>query len=191
MQTVFEYIISNYTWIIAGSIIILLAIIGYYADTTNFGQGKSKENENEDNVDVNSLEGKRMGDFLEHNGEISNDISEINKNNNSPISSNVPDNGLVNNVKVSQKLENINISKINSQIDSLNKSEQNFEKFDKEFNDLLPKKEIIDGELLDEINDLSLDKTQRINISDIPDVDDVELPDIKTLPLEDEDIWKF
>ena len=43
MQTILEYIMLNYTWILAGSIIILLAVIGYYADKTNFGQGKTKE----------------------------------------------------------------------------------------------------------------------------------------------------
>ena len=40
MSTIIEYIVSNYTWFLIGAIIILLAIIGSYADKTNFGQGK-------------------------------------------------------------------------------------------------------------------------------------------------------
>ena len=48
MQSIMEYILANYAWILFFSIIILLAIIGYYADKTNFGQGKV--NQNIDNV---------------------------------------------------------------------------------------------------------------------------------------------
>ena len=66
-----------------------------------------------------------------------------------------------------------------------------FEKFDKEFNEILPEKEIINDDLLDEIDNLSLDKTQKIQLTDIPDLDDVELPKIKSLETVDEDIWKF
>ena len=80
---------------------------------------------------------------------------------------------------------------MNSRIEAINQSEANFKKFDEEFNELLPKKEIISNDLLDDINDMSLDKTQKIQISDIPKVDDVELPKIKTLPVEEDDIWKF
>ena len=41
MTKILEYIVSNYTWFLFGAIIILLAIIGSYADKTNFGQGKT------------------------------------------------------------------------------------------------------------------------------------------------------
>ena len=43
MNVMLEYILSNYTWILFGLIIILLAIIGWYADKTNFGLGKTVE----------------------------------------------------------------------------------------------------------------------------------------------------
>ena len=42
MKDILEYIMANYTWFLGGAIIILLAIIGSYADKTNFGQGKEK-----------------------------------------------------------------------------------------------------------------------------------------------------
>lgn len=191
MQTILEYIMLNYTWIIAGSIIILLAVIGYYADKTNFGQGKNNQNETLDKVDIKSLEGKRMDDLLQHNDNYSNDLSETAQNDDTSISSNISENNLDNNIESSQNAENTNVSNVNSQIDSLNQSEENFEKFDKQFNELLPKKNILDDELLDEIDNLSLDKTQKIDISEIPDVDDVDLPKIKSLPFDEEDIWKF
>ena len=221
MQTILEYIMMNYTWIIVGSIIILLAIIGYYADTTNFGQGKTKENENKDVADINSLEGKRMEDLLQKNKDVSNALSGTSENNNAivaptiynnnpeqnpnilnnfnynvgnnnvPINQTTPNNNVVINNELLQNVGNINTTNVNSQIDAINQSEANFKKFDEEFNELLPKKEIISNDLLDDINDMSFDKTQKIQISDIQHVDDVELPKIKTLPAEEDDIWKF
>ena len=49
---ILEYILANYTWFLIGIVLILLAIIGYHADKTNFGQGK-KENSKEDKPDKN------------------------------------------------------------------------------------------------------------------------------------------
>ena len=49
MINILEYINENYTLFLGGAIIILLAIIGSYADKTNFGQGKTKENNNDNN----------------------------------------------------------------------------------------------------------------------------------------------
>ena len=48
MMHILEYILENYTWFLVGIVLILLAIIGYYADKTNFGHGKKntqKEND--------------------------------------------------------------------------------------------------------------------------------------------------
>lgn len=187
METILEYIMLNYTWILAGSIIILLAIIGYYADKTNFGQGKTNDNNDEENINMDSLKGKRMEDLLtENNSEL--DVS----NDNASIEPSTNDNEtVVNNNETFDKSVASNLDGISNQVNSLDESEEIFENFEKEFNELLPKKEIIDDDLLEEINSLSLDKTQKINISDIPDVDDVDLPEIKTLSKEQEDIWKF
>ena len=187
MQTILEYIMLNYTWILAGSIIILLAVIGYYADKTNFGQGKTKETDNRDNFNMDSLEGKRLDDLFEDkDGDdvSSNEILENTNVTNNKANVQTDNSKNVTNAKV-------NVQTDNSKIETIDKLEENFDKFDKEFNELLPKKEIIDDELLDEINNLSLDKTQRIQLTDIPDVDDVDLPEIKSLQIEEEDIWKF
>ena len=59
------------------------------------------------------------------------------------------------------------------------------------FCEILPKKEIINDDLLEEIDSLSLDKTQKLDLYDIPDLDDVDLPKIKTFEPEEKDIWKF
>ena len=45
---------------------------------------------------------------------------------------------------------------------------------------ILPKKELITSDLLNDIDDLELDKTQKLNLNDIPNLDDIELPKIKS-----------
>ena len=184
MQAFLEYIMLNYTLFLGGAIIILLAIIGYYADKTNFGQGK-KDEIKDNNLNLEELADKEAAD--EFNLDSFDELSEETElSENSDLIENQeeisPDIEVIENSQ-----ENISNQAVRSEINF----EEEFEKFDKEFNDILPKKEIIDDELLDEIENLSLDKTQKIELSDIPDLDDVELPKIKSLEPEEEDVWKF
>ena len=171
METVLEYILLNYTWFLVGAIIILLAIIGYYAEKTNFGQGETEEKNNNDNLNIqDSVLEEGITNKIQQN----NSINEINPETKKEV--------------VEQVTTDAPIVNDNSRDEVF---EKNFENFDKEFNEILPQKEIIDDELLDEIESLSLDKTQKIDLRDIPDLDDVELPKIKNLKSENEDIWKF
>lgn len=66
-----------------------------------------------------------------------------------------------------------------------------YSSLNKEVSSVLSKRDLIDADLLSDIEHLSLDKTQRYNFGDIPDLDDVELPEIKKDEEEPEDIWKF
>jgi len=214
MEKFLEYITLNYTWFLGGSIIILLAVIGYYADKTNFGQGKPKEIEKENKPEGEKLDAsKRLNDLFPQKGDKDNQKLEVNNNQNlnvqqpnivsqmnfDPMTGQPINQNNQTSIDVNQSNQfinsnnNLNTPIVEDSFDdigTLKTSEENFQKFDKEFNELLPKKEIIDDELLDEINNLSLDKTQKIELSDIPDLDDVELPKIKSLT-EEEDIWNF
>lgn len=190
MIEILEYISLNYTWFLIGAIIILLAIIGSYADKTNFGQGKNNSNlddalnknevkEDNDKEVLNESVGYNLNKNKQN--EESNNINQIDKNNNKKQKDNNK-----------KQVDETPIS-IESEIQSekANDFEESFNKFDQEFEALVPKKDIIDGELLDDIDNLSLDKTQKFNISDIPDLDDVELPKIKNLKTDEKNIWKF
>lgn len=174
MEAFLEYIMLNYTWFLGGAIIILLAIIGYYADETNFGQGKQniqKGTTQKNDESVNKLD---KYDQIQENIEK---IDTNEKKEQEPL-------------QEKQIIENIE----SEQPIILNESkniESEFEKFEKEFNEILPEKETIDNDLLEEIDNLSFDKTQKIDVSDILDLDDVELPEIKTMEAEEQDIWKF
>lgn len=182
MGAFLEYIMLNYTWFLGGLIIILLAIIGYYADETNFGQGKNKE-QSKDKDELNKIENKEelesSIDELQLEETIENEIVE------DQIEP-VVDESKVQTEEESKIEENLNTQEVLK-----TNFEEEFEKFDKEFNEVLPQKEILNDGLLEEIENLSLDKTQKIDLIDIPDLDDVELPKIKSLEPEEKDIWKF
>lgn len=199
MEKILEYILLNYTWFLFGAIIILLAIIGRYADKTNFGQGQIKETQEktkEENLELQK--DITFKDYVNQNKEIKKaEEKETLESNGS--------NGVVQDSLNQQIIDNLNLQNQNVIDSNLNTSnnlldlksqqdkifEESFEKFDKEFDLILPKKQVIDTDLLEDIDSLSLDNTQKISITDIPDLDDVDLPEIKKLKPDQEDVWKF
>jgi hypothetical protein len=225
MTQVLEYILANYTWFLVGAVLVLLAIIGYYADKTNFGQGnKSPQNKDvlekdeDDSIDISNI---RLSEVTktENKNEILNVPVDASNNNSNEITQNisiednsdfsnqkpiVKDNDdTVNNVDVQfNKVENIESSvqeipileesqNVISNENALQSNEEKFNMFSAEFDSLLPKKNIINTDLLSDIEDLEFDKTQKIDLSGVPDLDDIELPKIVGLSSDDEDIWKF
>lgn len=303
MTEIIEYITSNYTWFLGGAIIIVLAIIGYYADKTNFGQGKSKlkneqdnkkqdkfeldkiandnlkEIEDEDNQEIinakeifeeNSLEdipndeysnsedlNKEYYNIFDENNKIINENEEDEYNFN-PDNVFIPDDSNSNqseDLLFSPELNDLEINNFNGDIQNQNNNildnisnvnqesqlynneltdtlinndeektnqelnldlltsnkdnelkipinieenktddqmiQANFEKFDEQFNTIIPKKEIVNSELLEDIDELSLDKSKKFTIDDIPDLDDVDLPEIRETKISENDIWKF
>lgn len=216
MEAFLEYIMMNYTWFLGGAIIILLAIIGYYADETNFGQGKENDQKNNNQIQNENEMEKGISEVIESNQQQlaqqpiqetilnqPNDITENNTlvdSNNENISEVIEPNQNqieqqpIEDVTLNQSVNTIETNvqnDLNNQNVTQTDFETQFEEFDKEFEEILPQKETIDDELLDEIDNLSFDKTQKIDISDISNFDDVELPKIKTMKTEEQDIWKF
>lgn len=215
MIAILEYVKEHSTLILIVLGLILLAIIGYYADKTNFGQGKNTE---EDNFEPKS--DKSIDDFS--NVKI-NDVIPSNNAVNSVQNqeSNSVDNGVVLQGKDPQLLESVqNLASISNetiqmpeinQLEETNqtellsnyskkqnknkrvetKEEESFNKFEEEFEMVLPKKNLISEDLLSDIDELELGKTQKINLSEVPDLDDIDLPKIKNLVVEEQDVWKF
>lgn len=185
MENILNFFQTNSIWFIVGVIIILLALIGRYADKTNFGQNKNGEKPIDEQKDdaINDI-----NDSIVNN--------DINKTEQIEIEQTIKENS-VSEIEIEKKDEkNINeiVNEEPTEIDEQSKEDivQNeYDKLDKELDILLPKKDIIDEDLLEDIDNLSLDKTQKIKITDIPDLDDVDLPEIKNLNQQDEDIWKF
>ena len=177
MNKILEYVLANYTWILGVIIIILLAVIGSYADKTNFGQGKLKKQEDKEN-DQNDL-AENQPNKPEANIETVKKTEQVKQTKQNIVEKEEKE--IEDSKKIIAEAERVDDKKFDDE----------FEEMSQEVDEFLPKKELIDGELLDEIENLSLDKTQKINTSDIPDLDDVELPEIKSFKSTDDDIWKF
>lgn len=197
MTEVLEYIVSNYTWIIIGIIIILLAIIGSYADKTNFGQGKSKDKKEDldsDTISVNGFEYQTLDNNMQEDNnnkeeEKSDDALEHNDAQISKTINNIDEKSNDENVSNEDHEETQSNTDQVGQNETQETFEEKFDKFDKEFNSVLPEKNVINGDLLEDIDSLSLEKAD-FTSSEIPDLDDIELPKIKQMEKE-EDIWKF
>lgn len=227
MQIV-EYIMQNYMWFLAIAVVILLAIIGYYADKTNFGQGNNKNNDDENKeMDVSRLGINDMAKELD----ITKDkkSSDSNLLESTKISSKTKNDatGIIN-LELPSTLNNSSVEltpesskevhinqdnskkteiatvigeKINMPVKSLIKDEneeaseklkeEEFKKFDLEFNSVLPQAELISDDLLNEINDLELGKTKKLDLSDLTKFDKIELPKINSSVKNEQDIWRF
>ena len=215
MNQIIEYIIQHFAWIIIGIILILLAVIGYYADKTNFGQSKKEKNDNPKYLDDNIQKSVDMSLDVEKNTLVDENINlnEVEKmtefeldNSNEVFLDAVQE-------KLSNKQDEIidlkdelkdepksepkdNIDHIDMQIEEPKNNrfaatEAAFDNFEKEFEALLPKKNIITEDLLSDIDELELGKTQKIRLNEVPDLDDIELPKIKNFVSDEQDIWKF
>jgi len=207
---IIDYIYDNYITVIFFVVLILLAIIGYYAEKAN---NKSKQ---KDQLNKNELEEKI-------NSEQQNDIKNEAEYLSAPVDDSALDNSLKkeeselileqkkempsseailneekgdvlsseavlkveNNYEQSDELINENVKTEDAVFDK-----EEINKFNEEFELILPKKEIIDSDLLSDIDDLELGKTQKIDLSQVPDLDNIDLPKIKQMNKE-EDIWKF
>jgi len=233
MNIIVEFILSNYTWILIGSIIILLAVIGWYADKTNFGQGKTNDKELVDfrekriNEVVDKMKDKRLLDEINEeqltetskvlvtNNNTNNqnkDIADVDiqpihpiqninseKNFNSVneqiLNDNISDNKSLlgvnekenNNQSVKNSdMNNITLSdKTDLNVQKKKKSKDTFEDFEKKFNEVVSEKKIIEEDIFEDIENLELDKTQKISLNDISDLDDIDLPRIKPLKSDD------
>lgn len=210
MTQIIDFVTMYAAWIIGGIVLISLAVVGYFADKTNFGQGK-KTNFNDATSDV-ALESGMQPNFISNNTlDIDNEKNSVDKQDNLQDTSNVdnvqeyivPENlapveemneGLMQNQDqvVEQQPELVeNFEKIDYQNENSLLIDENFNKFNEEFDSILPKKEIINDDLLNDIDELELGKTQKIDPLNVPNLGDIELPKIKPLVEQEQDIWKF
>lgn len=214
MTSIVEYITQNYFLILFFAVLILLAVIGYFAEKANNSQReKNKEEINNQSDKQNEQRNIEGMIFDSHTGKLVK-AEEMNKNEQQTEfehNSNKyemrfdPQTG----EPLNNQEENQNIDKKNSDLNEEQTSNyeiianemqpeeqketsesESFDQFNLEIESLLPKKEIIDTDLLSDIDSLELDKTQKIDLSGVPDLDNIDLPKIKQMT-EEEDIWKF
>ena len=211
MDNILGYITDNYISIVFFIVLILLAIIGYYAEKAN--NKKNSQGDQLNKVDHNTLlkEGNEFIESLETETKQKNDVMEKselkveqkNDKNIAILSEDIKNNLIKeekNNELFPEEILSVdnNIQETREQINQVEENKTNevifnkeeINRFNEEFELILPKKEIIDSDLLSDIDDLELGRTQKIDLSVVPDLDNIELPKIKQMDKE-EDIWKF
>lgn len=252
MTQVLEFFLNNYILFLVGAIIILLAVVGYYADKTNFGQEKNSDNKDDEapKIDINNLglmdASQKLTNSVNNTvtdnnnlnlktdlkiglqenmptidnqtsgiKNVADDIMSIempainneklamDKNNKDIIKNNVSEGNLTsspNNAIASViskefgKLRNdiiLNVAKQQEESQKEKQKEEEFKKFNDEFNSVLPKMELMNSDLINEIDDLELGKTQKLNLNDLTKLDDINLPRINNSITDDHEIWKF
>ena len=168
-----DFIMSNYMIILIVVMIIIFALIGRYVDSIDFFASYKDDKSKEKGLEE-ALEKIKVQEALETVDDNSTELTfELPTNEETKPEVNVQP-----------------INDIDSALFAPIEKDSDYIKFNRELNTLLSKKDIIDDDLLSDIEHLSLDKTQKYNFKDIPDLDDVDLPEIKKSD-EPEDIWKF
>ena len=164
-MAIVDFIMSHYIAILIVVIIIIFALIGRYVEKKGFLAPAVDKNKNleekKEVVEEKPVEPEKEKEKVE--------ITMVPK---------------------SGETKDVSIEDIDSALFAPIEGSNEYDKLNKEVKDLLPKKEVIDDDMLSDINNLSLDKTQKYNFGDIPDLDDVDLPKIKKTD-DEEDIWKF
>lgn len=184
MIQILEYIVQNYTLLLSVLVLILLAIIGYYADKTNFGQG-NKEKETEDIVEElkeidNAIVEPKEQNVVENIGQITKEEDKKDTINQNIIESAQQETKFDSDF---EKEETI----IKKELIQKDEQSKEFEEIDS----LLPKRELINSDLLTEIEGMELNSLKEKTSFDVPDLDDISLPKIKNLVEKEQDIWKF
>ena len=182
MTFLYDFIITNYIWILITVIVILLAIIGSYADKTNFGEGKKTELE-EDKKKID-LTNKKLSDFVPGSKKGEKEVAPENKNINEDI-----------NVSNASPVQNT-IEKVDTKVESGFEGqtvEEKLANMDKEISEILPQKDEFDSSILDELEDLSFDTETDLKFkkNNSFSLDDLELPKIKSLKEDTEDVWNL
>ena len=210
-MAVVNFVMSYYVWFLVGIILILLAIIGAYADKTNFGQGKKEENKNSDNeVDLKNVklndaignkttkDGSKQENISMNSNDAAKDIA-VSENNNIINLSNVDD-ASIKKIDVVSEPKNIDTNNSTRKVESKEEDvtskslnlDEKLSKLDSAINDMLPEKELIDTSILDDVSDIDvgLDDKKLFDNKDKFDLGDLKLPEIKKPKKQPKNVWK-
>lgn len=178
---ILSFINDNYLKFAIGLILILMALIGYHAEKTNFGNKfiseKQKEKKDNNRIDVDKL---RINDFIV-NGSIEDGVEQTS--NLKPLET-----------EINTKVETEESTK-NSQLqDLVDNKEVSEEDIDEEFEKIIPKEQTLDCDLITDINNMEVkpleNETNKSSDMLLQFNSNIDLPEIDNLKT-DEDIWKF
>lgn len=188
MDSVFYFITSNYLIIIIIVLAILMAIVGYYAEKTNFGKNKYNTSNDINNIDkknIQELANKKWSDSFDNKSLLKNDLQVEDKENSIEIKNeNIVKKDSSN---LSTKKENVE-SKENDELEDLDIA------FEKAFQDQISISDV--DNLDDDIDNMKVEPLfssdgLSSNIINIDSNSNIELPKIKKIDTEEEkkDVW--
>lgn len=212
MTEIFDFIVTNYAWILVIVLIILLSIIGSFAEKSLF-DSSSKPSKTKDEDKTIDLSNKKMSDFFGGGDNTQNQINNENNIQLQPVNvdttnqnvnsftdntvNNVISSTASNEVSNNQVLANTGSVDNNTEIKSKTNTElmttleSKLSSLDKQINDVLPKKELINNDMLDELDEMSIetDKKKSTKKDDLK-LSDIKLPNIKSSKSKKKDLWK-
>lgn len=109
-----DFIVQNYVWFIVGGVIILMAVIGYIADKTDFGRKGKEENKIEKPKKEKKVKEKKEKIKVEPKGinELTQKVNEKDK-----INIETPQNPNVNIQNITDNVQNTDVTASNENID--------------------------------------------------------------------------
>ena len=188
MTDVVSIITDNLVWILVGIVVILLAIIGRYADSTNFGEGTKiikvkKKKGKRDIIEQLAVEPKeepvkeeKKEETTEKKPEVD-IIAEMQNNTRDNFNPDADESSKDDNL-VEQIFTPTEEQKEEKKKESEEMSSDEFMKSN-DLDILLPKKDVVTGDFLQEVEEINLDFKKKDLFSSIPDLDDIDLPSIK------------
>ena len=192
-----EFILDNYIWFIVGGIIILMAVIGYFAEKTDFGRSKKVEAETEipkeKSKEKPKEKPKKEKKSKKENAEEKQEKIEIdNKGINDLVQSElVTDNLTVENPE--EPLTDVNVSDTNENVDqSLFAPLEDFTA--KDTTEEVQEQPVVIDELINEPKD----SDEKLGNDDLKPIDSTPLADVSSSNdneeknvSDDDDVWKF
>ena len=182
MAIVINFILANLVYILIGIVIILLAIIGMYADKTNFGEGKKvvkvkKKNNKKDIIDeIEVTKDENKEEIIPQEAKA------------------VVDDGLAFEIDTNEenKKEHEEPKEDNKELTESEFLESN------DLDELLPEKEVLDDDILQDLEDIDLDfKFDEPKFSkpvfesqSISDLGNIDLSDITKPKKKSTNLWK-
>ena len=193
MTEIFEFILSNYVWILVIVLLILLAIIGSVAEKSVFGDS-NKTNELDDREQKNEVvfSDKKIGDVFKQNDTIDSPTqAEMKTTSDASYNNNI--NFSIDNNNLSKEQTSTVADDIKTNLNGerlLSNLEEKLKTLDNEINGVLPKKQLIEDNVLEDIDDLSIDFNNKLNKKDNVDLTNIDLPDVRNTKVSKKNIWR-
>ena len=165
-----DFVINNYLWFVIGAVVLLMIIIGYFAEKTNFGK-----------IPLNTRKEKKEKTVEDASSPVDTEAKEL------PIDETAINNDILN----SDSMQQIGIADAITQPESLNVSEEIKEPL---ADNAMPEEDLnvpFGDQVVEEPKEDKTASEITENLPDIPEVPEVSKEDSGMSDESEDDVWKF